>query len=386
MASSSSTSYAYTAQYAAQQHLYQQHDAKTHAAPAYPQRQYATPAMQSRQPAYGGYQGYGDRTMPRSDSASTANKGHGPSAVAGAKGAIRNAAKTALNATERREFLRKNKAHVLLYSACTILCLSAYHLLSDGDPSFMLTLGGMTRTFGFGLLAFNIHKGRSAAGISLKTLQLYALTFSARLLSILFFDGYLPYDASGDWFYQANELVGLGLVLLCCRLVGTTYASTYSADHDAFGASHGVPAKHGALVWLAAPALVLAFVFKPSLNNFVPCDIAWAFALYLESVAVMPQLYVFQRGGDIQTSTAHYVFSFGLSRLFIFIFWVSSAHELNDKTGTMGVHSGWVGTVVLLMQVVHLVLMGDYSYYYLKALAKSIKTGGKFILPTSMMV
>ena len=377
-----STNYSYNAQYAAQQHLHQQFQ------PQPQQQQYSGYHQQQQQynaqaTASRAYAGYGDRSMPRSDSAS-ANKGHGPSAVAGAKGAFQKAAKTALNATERREFLKKNKLHVIMYSLCAIAFLSVYHLLSDGDFSFMLTLGGMTRTFGFGMLAFNINKGRSAEGISLKTLQLYALTFTARLLSILFFDGYLPYDASGDWFYQTNEVVGLGLVLLCCHLVGSTYKSTYSADHDSFGASKGVPAEHGALVWLAAPALLVALVFHPSLNQFFPCDVAWAFALYLESVAVMPQLYVFQRkGGEIQTSTAHYVFAFGLSRLFIFIFWVSSAHELNT---TASVHSGWVGTVVLLMQVVHLVLMGDYSYYYLKALAKSIKTGGAFILPTSTMM
>ena len=41
--------------------------------------------------------------------------------------------------------------------------------------------------------------------------------------------------------------------------------------------------------------------------------------------------------------------AFGRSRLFIFIFWVSSAHELND---TASVHSGWVGTVVLLLYVI----------------------------------
>ena len=64
---------------------------------------------------------------------------------------------------------------VIAYVIGAILVFSVYHLLSDGDFSFYLTLGGMTRTFGFGLLAFNIHKGRSAAGISLKTLQLYAL-------------------------------------------------------------------------------------------------------------------------------------------------------------------------------------------------------------------
>jgi hypothetical protein len=83
------------------------------------------------------------------------------------------------------------------------------------------------------------------AGISFKTLQAYALVFTARLASILVrasahspdrdasctpqlyctpllplilycmfpmhqvYEGYLPYDKSGDWFYQATEILAL---------------------------------------------------------------------------------------------------------------------------------------------------------------------------------
>ena len=36
----------------------------------------------------------------------------------------------------------------------------------------------------------------------MKTLQLYALTFSVRLFSIMRHQGYLPFDKTGDWFYH----------------------------------------------------------------------------------------------------------------------------------------------------------------------------------------
>ena len=58
------------------------------------------------------------------------------------------------------------------------------------------------RCFGFGLLNFKMWTSKSAKGVSLKTLELYALTFLVRLLSIMRHQGYLPYDKSGDWFYH----------------------------------------------------------------------------------------------------------------------------------------------------------------------------------------
>lgn len=50
------------------------------------------------------------------------------------------------------------------------------------------------------------------AGISLKTLEAYAAVFALRLTSILMYEGYLPFDKSGDWFYQATEVLSLAEV------------------------------------------------------------------------------------------------------------------------------------------------------------------------------
>ena len=51
--------------------------------------------------------------------------------------------------------------------------------------------------------------------------------------------------------------------------------------------------------YLIVPAAVLALIFHPSLNAFMPSDACWAFALYLESVASLPQIFMFQREGQV---------------------------------------------------------------------------------------
>ena len=50
-----------------------------------------------------------------------------------------------------------------------------------------------------------------------------------------------------------------------------------------------IPSEIG-LLWLVIPALVIAMVLHPSLNGNWITDTAWAFALYLEAVAIMPQV------------------------------------------------------------------------------------------------
>lgn len=51
-----------------------------------------------------------------------------------------------------------------------------------------------------------MHTSGSAQGISAKMLEIYFLLHCCRLYAIVPFEGYLPFDKSGDWFYQANEV------------------------------------------------------------------------------------------------------------------------------------------------------------------------------------
>lgn len=116
----------------------------------------------------------------------------------------------------------------------------------------------MFRLSAFMLLIWKVVSQKSAAGVSLKTLECYTLVFFFRLTSILIYDGYLPYDRSGDWFYQLVEILALVLTCIAAYFVFFVHAVTYERSVDQFGAKF-IPSDFG-IAYIAGPALLLAIV------------------------------------------------------------------------------------------------------------------------------
>jgi len=168
--------------------------------------------------------------------------------------------------------------------------------------------------------------------------------------TLQFYEGYLPFDKSGDWFYQACELVALAQVLALLGAMLFLYPRSYGRAADAFGAVY-IPEQFG-VVWLVAGAALLGALLHPNLNGNFATDTAWAFALYLEAVAVLPQLFMFQksREKEVEFFTANFAFCVAVGRLLQFFFWLSSYHELNNKYAA---HFGskYPGHFVVLSQV-----------------------------------
>jgi len=273
---------------------------------------------------------------------------------------------TMKNPVRRKEWMQRNRLNIVSYVVGFALIFFVYHFLSDGDFSFLLTLGAMTRMFGFMFLAVKFHSEQSCAGVSLKTLENYALVFLARLSSIMFYEGYLPYDSSGDWLYQVIEISSLILTMFLIYTTAVTYKNTYNAAEDGFGKIFRIPPQAGNIV-LVVPCLLMALVLHPSLNRNVLTDVAWTFALYLEVVSVLPQFFMLQKANRaVEPWVSHFVFSLGLSRLFLLVFWASSYHELTDKH-SIGITGGWVGIFVLCAQLVHIAIMAEFCYLYLKS-------------------
>lgn len=48
----------------------------------------------------------------------------------------------------------------------------------------------------------------------------------------------------------------------------------------------------------------------------------WAFSIWLESVAILPQLFLLQRTGEAETITTHYLFALGAYRAFYIPNWI----------------------------------------------------------------
>lgn len=276
----------------------------------------------------------------------------------------------------------KHQFSIIMYFFFAIAVLSVWHFLSDGDFSFLMTLGSLFVAFAFGLLIVKIVVTHKVSNISLKTLQCYIVVFAARLSSILVYEGYLPFDKSGDWFYQAIEVVCLAMALGLAVAVAFVYSGSYGKAADKFGAGlRGLPNPLGALV-LVVPALLLAMLLHPNLNGNWFTDTAWAWALYLEAVAIVPQLYMFQSAGrnaEVEPFEANFVFSVAMGRALHFVFWLSSYHELNDKY-TDEYAKKYPGHLVVLSQIVNLLLMCDYIYYYMV----SARSGQHFVLPSTI--
>jgi ER lumen protein retaining receptor len=251
--------------------------------------------------------------------------------------------------------------------------LFVYFLTSGGDFSFLMTYGAMARMFGFGILNVKTWKSQRATGVSAKTLQLYCLVFFFRLTSIIRHEGYLPYDKSGDWLYHLIEI--MALVFTASALYGclVTFKSTYQADQDMFG-EFNVPSGYGA-IYLAGPIALIAIFVHPNLNADFLSDTAWTYAMYLESTALLPQLYMFQKqsSGVVELLTAHFVAALGFGRLMEFMFWIYSYHELANSSG-----SRLPGYLALFSQFVQLILMVDFFWYYYMA----VKNATPLVLPS----
>merc|ERR1719410_579667 len=134
-------------------------------------------------------------------------------------------------------------------------------------------------------------------------------------------------------------------------------------------------------LYIVGPAAAIALVMHPHLNNFLITDIAWAFALYLESVTVLPQLFMFMKEGRAQAHTSHFLAAQALSRIFSFIFWSSTFSELSTTNHYI---KRFVGHWVVVIQLIQLIIMGDFIYHYVRCLQKGISVSEIIVSSTNV--
>lgn len=247
-----------------------------------------------------------------------------------------------------------------------VVALLFYHLLSDGDFSFLLTLGAVVRLFAFIVLLTKMVLDKSADGLSGKTLIIYLFAFMSRLTSILQFEGYLPYDSSGDWLYQTVEVLAM-LCVAAAVFMYHTLATERNVKHDMFFGSGILPGQTSVL-FLIVPCLLLAALFHPNLNGHFIADYSWTVACYVETFALVPQLVLFQRTTESVVSAyiSNWTFALGVARLLHFIFWWNSHHELNDR----GSDYTFVGWMIIFMQFLQILMMINFIYHFLKSAYK----------------
>lgn len=117
-------------------------------------------------------------------------------------------------------------------------------------------------------------------------------------------------------------------------------------------------------IYLVGPALGLGFIFADEWS--IP-EILWCSSIWLESVALIPQILLLQKMREVENLTSHFVAAMGAYRAFYILNWVYryfTEHKFHD-------------TIPVIGGIIQTALYCDFFYYY----SMSKWYGGKLVLP-----
>nr|CDS25774.1 ER lumen protein retaining receptor [Hymenolepis microstoma] len=180
------------------------------------------------------------------------------------------------------------------------------------------------------ILLLKIWKTRSCAGISGKSQLAFAIVFSARYLDIFMYFVSM-YNTLAKVVFIVSSYTTLYLMYV-------KFKATYDRNHDTFR---------------------LEFLIIPS-------AILWTFSIYLESVAILPQLFLISKTGEAETITSHYLFALGSYRALYILNWLFRY-----------IFEGYVDYIAIIAGIVQTVLYLDFFYLYVTKVLK----GRKLSLP-----
>ena len=97
-----------------------------------------------------------------------------------------------------------------------------------------------------------------------------------------------------------------------------------------------------------AAALGILFPYKYEIM-----EILWTLSIWLESVAILPQLFMLQRTGEADNITTHYLFALGLYRALYIPNWLYRYFA-----------EGYVDPIPWVAGTVQTILYSDFFYIY----------------------
>uniref|UniRef100_A0A5K3FN64 ER lumen protein-retaining receptor n=2 Tax=Mesocestoides corti TaxID=53468 RepID=A0A5K3FN64_MESCO len=205
-------------------------------------------------------------------------------------------------------------------------------------------LGDMSHLLAIILLLLKIWKTRSCAGLSGKTQLMFALIFTTRYLDLFIY-----------FVSTYNMLMKIAFVILSyltCYLMFFKFKTTYNKEDDNFR-----------ILYLIIPSFILALLVN---HQFSPVEVLWTFSIYLEAVAILPQLHMITKTGEAETITAHYLFALGSYRALYIVNWIYR-YVNEDSYELIAIVAGSIQTVLYV----------DFFYLYVTRVLK----GKSLVLP-----
>ncbi|XP_053212082.1 ER lumen protein-retaining receptor-like [Panonychus citri] len=198
-------------------------------------------------------------------------------------------------------------------------------------------LGDLSHLLAIIILLLKIWKTRSCSGISGKSQLLFTAVYTTRYLDL--FTNFI------SLYNSVMKVVFLGTSYATIYLIYLKFKATYDRNHDTFRVE-----------FLLAPCALLALVLN---HEFSFLEILWTFSIYLEAVAILPQLFMVSKTGEAETITSHYLFCLGSYRALYIFNWIYR-YYFEDFKDLIPVIAGIVQTV----------LYCDFFYLYITKVIK----------------
>eukprot|EP00316_Scyphosphaera_apsteinii_P012613 CAMPEP_0119301152 /NCGR_PEP_ID=MMETSP1333-20130426/2978_1 /TAXON_ID=418940 /ORGANISM="Scyphosphaera apsteinii, Strain RCC1455" /LENGTH=219 /DNA_ID=CAMNT_0007303149 /DNA_START=69 /DNA_END=728 /DNA_ORIENTATION=- len=199
-------------------------------------------------------------------------------------------------------------------------------------------LGDACHLLSFVVMFWKLFTSKSVAGISLKTQEIYVIVFCFRYLD-LFWNFLSIYN----WVMKIIFIVS-SVSIVCVIRFGKPHKDTYNKEDDAFP-----------YLYLIVPAALLGIAVNQEHDS--PFEMCWAFSIYLEAVAILPQLFMLQKQGGAESLTSHYILLLGLYRLFYLLNWVYR----------YATEEHYMQLIVWISGIVQTALYLDFFYTYVSA-------------------
>ncbi|KAK9365752.1 ER lumen protein retaining receptor-domain-containing protein [Lipomyces kononenkoae] len=190
-----------------------------------------------------------------------------------------------------------------------------------------------------------MRSSRSCAGLSFKSQALYAIVFITRYLDLL-------WGRYTSLYNSIMKIFFIGSSLMILYQMKVKFRPTHDPNIDTFK-----------IEYLLGGSFIMAIVFT---HKYTIPEILWSFSIWLESVAILPQLFMLQRTGEAESLTTHYLFALGAYRALYIPNWIYR-----------WLAEGHVEPIAIVAGIIQTVLYSDFFYVYYTKVMK----GKKFELP-----
>ncbi|ANQ08934.1 ER lumen protein-retaining receptor [Plasmodium coatneyi] len=199
------------------------------------------------------------------------------------------------------------------------------------------------------ILIMKLKKSKNCIGISCRMQELYLIVFLCRYIDLFF-----VFVSFYNTVMKITFIVTIAYTIYLIRFK-LPISQTYNRKVDNFKSEK----------YLIPPCIVLSLLTCKTYNLY---NILWSFSIWLESVAILPQLVLLEKQREVENITSHYVITMGMYRAFYILNWIYR-YFFDDKPYVNVV--GWLGGLIQTLLYI------DFFYYF--AMAKWY--GKKLVLP-----